>query len=92
MLPGLPLDLITGPCKEKIQEDPKRLVLALLPDEGERSPFLVCRGAGLTGDLKGWLKGHPELAARGGGSPDWISGVTQERDPEKWAEALKEVL
>ena len=92
VLPGLPLDLITGPCKEKIQEDPKRLVLALLPDEGERSPFLVCRGAGLTGDLKGWLKGHPELAARGGGSPDWISGVTQERDPEKWAEALKEVL
>ena len=92
VLPGLSLDLVTGAAKARIEEDPGRAVLVLLPSEEGRSPFLVCRGSHVKGDLKGWLKGHPELRARGGGSPDWVSGVTEETDPVRWTEALKEVL
>lgn len=59
---------------------------------GGAEPLPGLSGGGADGGPEGLAQGAPGAGGPGGGSPDWISGVTQERDPEKWAKALKEVL
>lgn len=89
-LAGVPRDLAAPEVKRRISTYPKDSVLALLPEEGETSGFLLARGEESSLDCRKLLK-HPELAARGGGAPEWVSGVTRCGNPESWKNALREM-
>jgi alanyl-tRNA synthetase len=87
---GLPSDLASPAAKRAVEETPGSVVLVLLPSGADDSAaFLLCRGAEVSLDLRAFLKGHPELAARGGGSPEWVSGRTGRVAPSAWIEALR---
>jgi len=66
------------------------VVLALLPSApGDPGAFLLARGSEVPLDLRAFLKGHPELAVRGGGAAEWVSGRTGRPLPSAWIEALR---
>ncbi len=90
-LGGLPRDMISPEVKRRITAYPRDLVLALLPGEGDMSDFLLARGEESSVDCRKLLK-NPDLAARGGGAPEWVSGVTRKGDPESWKKILREAL
>ena len=90
-LGGFPRDMVSPEVKRRITAYPRDLVLALLPGEGEMSDFLLARGEDSSVDCRELLK-NPALAARGGGAPEWVSGVTRKGNPESWRKILQEAL
>jgi len=52
---------------------------------------LVARGAEVAMDLRRAIK-DPELGARGGGAPEWVSGVVRGASVAPWLRALGEAL
>jgi len=90
-LGGLPRDMVSPEVKRRITDYPRDLVLALLPGEGEMSDLLLARGDDFSADCRELLR-NPALAARGGGSPEWVSGVTRKGNPEVWKKTLRQSL
>jgi alanyl-tRNA synthetase len=90
VLPGLTKDMVSARARDCVAEHPDAFCLVLAPlsqgapADGERFPFILLRGANLTADLSGFLKKFPELEARGGGKPDWLNGMTAQKNPALW--------
>ena len=74
-LPGWAPDLASPAVKKQIESDGRALIIVLCPG-AERSSFIAAAGSDVSLDLRALLKAHPELGARGGGAPTWVSGMT----------------
>jgi alanyl-tRNA synthetase len=91
---GLTKELLSGPARNHAAEHPDTFCLVLAPGIAttgavkEHFPFILLRGANLTTDLSGFIKKFPELEARGGGKPDWLNGMTTQRDLSVWRDCL----
>ncbi|OPZ57166.1 MAG: hypothetical protein BWY88_01244 [Synergistetes bacterium ADurb.Bin520] len=67
---------------------PRGVALVLLPGTADdRVPFVLARGAEVAMDLRGAIK-DPELGARGGGAPEWVSGMVRGASVAPWLRAL----
>ncbi len=86
-LPGWTADLVSPAVKKQVESDGRALVVVLCPGPEGRGPFVVARGSDVSFDLRAFLKGHPELGARGGGASAWVSGVATAPWP-LWRRAL----
>jgi len=87
-LPGWPGDLITPSVKRLIESDPRALAVALCPAGKDQGPFVAACGSAVAVDLRAFLRSHPELEARGGGAPGWVSGMTKAARASAWHRAL----
>ena len=88
-LPGVPKDMAMSSLSARSEAAPDAVVLGLFDDgESEWIPFGVMCGKNVTLLLKNLLK-EPELAARGGGSPQMVSGVTGCKAAGRWLAALE---
>jgi alanyl-tRNA synthetase len=92
---GLTKELISIPARNHSAENPDAFCLVLAPCStasastmNEHFPFILLRGANLITDLSRFLKDFPELEARGGGKPDWINGMTTQKNPSVWRNCL----
>jgi len=90
---GLTKELLSQPARSRVAEHPGSFCLVLAPDAAhfaisEHFPFILLRGANLTTDLSGFVNKFPELEARGGGKPDWLNGMTTQKDPAVWRSCL----
>ena len=86
---GLTKDLLSAPARSHAAEHPDAFCLVLAPGAAkEHFPFILLRGANLATDLSGFVKNFPELEARGGGKPDWLNGMTTQKDPLVWRDCL----
>ncbi len=88
-LEGLPMDLIVPSVKEIMDE--KTMVLALAGKEPGKASFVLAGGKACSHDLRKFIRDHPELKARGGGSPEWVQGETKETSTKKWIDTLKKL-
>lgn len=87
-VPALPRDLATAPVKRLVTERPDSLVLALLPSGGDAPfPFVLARGRACPVDCRNVIRDE-SVMARGGGSADWVMGVTRCAIPAVWRRAL----
>ena len=89
---GLAKELLSTPVRNWAVGRPDAFCLVLAPGVGnEPFPFILLRGANLTTDLSGLVKNvkeFPELEARGGGKPDWLNGMTTQKNPLVWRDCL----
>ncbi|MFP4482739.1 MAG: alanine--tRNA ligase-related protein [Thermovirgaceae bacterium] len=86
-LEGLPMDMLVPSVKEIMDE--KTIALALAGKEPGKASFVLAGGTACSTDLREFIRGHPELKARGGGAPEWVQGETGETSTKKWIDALK---
>ncbi len=91
LLSGFSRDLVAPEVKRRITLYPGDVVLALLPQDEGKSDFLLARGEELPLDCRGILKSS-SLEARGGGAPEWVSGISRKGSPEIWKPILRESL
>jgi len=93
VLPGFLPEMATPALKALVESDPLSVGLVLVPSgEGQGGNFTLACGAEAGIDLRRFLKDHPELGARGGGSPAWVNGVTSAALPAEWTGALKSAM
>ena len=88
---GLTKELLSAPARSRAVEHPDAFCLVLAPNltaAKEPFPFILLRGANLSTDLSGFVKNFPELEARGGGKPDWLNGMTTQKNPSVWRDCL----
>ena len=86
---GLTKELLSAPARNWVAAHPDAFCLVLAPGAtGEPFPFILLRGANLTTDLSKLAKEFPELEARGGGKPDWLNGMTTQKNPSVWRDCL----
>jgi len=87
-VPALPRDLATAPVKRLVTERPDSLVLALLPSGSDAPfPFVLARGSVCPVDCRELIRDE-SVMAKGGGSADWVMGVTRCAIPAVWRRAL----
>jgi len=91
LLAGFSRDLAAPEVKRRITLHPGDVVLALLPQSGEKNDFLLARGENLPLNCRDILK-NSSLEARGGGAPEWVSGISLKGNPETWKAILRESL
>ena len=85
---ALPPEMATPAVKRHVEAHPRGVALVLLPGAGDdRVPFVLARGAEVAMDLRGAIK-DPELGARGGGAPEWVSGMVRGASVAPWLRAL----
>ncbi len=85
---ALPPDLATPAVKRHVEAHPRGVALVLLPSgTDDRTPFVLARGAEVDRDLRTVIK-TPELGARGGGAPEWVSGMSRGSSVAEWLRAL----
>jgi len=88
---GLTKELLSAPARAHAVEYPDAFCLVLAPNvtaAKEPFPFILLRGADLSTDLSSFVKNFPELEARGGGKPDWLNGMTTQKNPSVWRNCL----
>ncbi len=89
VLPGILPEMATPSLKVLVEGSPYSVGLVLVPSgEGHDGNFALACGAEAGIDLRKFLKDHPELKARGGGAPSWVTGVTGLAVPSDWILAL----
>jgi len=93
---GLTKELLSAPARNRATENPDAFCLVIAPGTAPKEPFpfVLLRGANLSADLSELTKNaekFPELEARGGGKPDWLNGMTTQRDPAVWLDCLKRI-
>ena len=88
VMPGIPREVASHAVRRVIQSDHAAICLVLLPEEeGSRGGFLLARGAAVKTNLSDFVKNTKSLDARGGGKPDWVTGITTVMDPNIWEKA-----
>ncbi len=86
---ALPADLATPAVKRHVEAHPRGVVLVLLPSgTDDKTSFVLACGAEAGLDLRKPLK-DPELGARGGGAPEWVSGMSRCALVSAWLRALE---
>ena len=86
---ALPPDLATPAVKRHVEAHPRGVVLVLLPSgTDDKTSFVLACGAEAGLDLRKPLK-DPELGARGGGAPEWVSGMSRCALVSAWLRALE---
>lgn len=92
LVTAFPADLAAPAVKRRIEENPRGLALVLLPSgTDEKTAFFLACGASVGKDLRRVLK-TPELEARGGGAPGWVSGMSRSASVPLWLRAVERVL
>jgi len=90
LLPGFLPEMAVPSLKVLIEGDPSAIGLVLVPSgEEHEGNFILACGIEAGVDLRNVLKRHPELKARGGGTPTWINGVTGLAIASHWVQALE---
>jgi alanyl-tRNA synthetase len=90
VLPGFMPELAVPALKRLIEGDPSSVGLVLIPaGDGQDGNFVLACGTHAGIDLRRFLKEHPALLARGGGSPAWVTGSTGAAIPGTWVSALE---
>ena len=85
----LPRDVLMQASKRKTMEDPRSIVLVLLPETGKTQlSFILRKGGNVELNLSELIDQLPELQCKGGGKGDFFSGVTQEGLARKWINAI----
>ncbi len=90
VLPGMLPEMAVPGLKSLVESDAHSLGLVLVPSaEGTEGSFILACGAEAGIDLRKLVREHPELMARGGGSPGWVTGSTKVPNAKAWIEALQ---
>ncbi len=89
--PGIPREVVSQAVRRAIRENPEGIYLALLPEgEGGRAGFILARGTLARVNLQDFVRNAQPLGVRGGGKPDWISGIATVADPGVWERTYRE--
>ncbi|MCX7828042.1 MAG: hypothetical protein N2315_02420 [Thermanaerothrix sp.] len=87
-LGDLPSEMMTHPLRAKAAEDPKCIAVGVCLSGGTNR-FAICRGGDVALDLSKWLKGNRDLGLKGGGSPDWVSGIFGDFNLDLWVDRMR---
>jgi alanyl-tRNA synthetase len=87
-LGDLPSEMMTHQLRAKGEEDPRSISIGVCVSGGANR-FAICRGGDVALDLCKWLRDNRDLGLKGGGSPDWVSGVFGDFNVELWIDRMK---